>query len=160
MKRALSWSVLLCVCMAVEALGGVLSIRLAHVTEDGPGRGEGLEDVSELLSRSLVYKGHRLVAQTTVPLPVHGVQRQLGKYEVHCAGSLESLAISIRRGSSKLLNTTVHLKPGRPLILGGFPAEDGRMVFVFVALGDEKPRIKPPPKPEKPPVPKPPLPVY
>ncbi len=118
---------------AVEAWSGqTVSVRLVRASNEEAGDTAGIEDVATILAGSLPFKNFRLVASAQTPLPA-AARLQLGSYTVACKGPQDKLAIAVSQGRNELLNTSVRLRDGKPLILGGFPDGEARMVLVFVA---------------------------
>lgn len=113
--------------------GGTLSVRLVKAANEGADNPSGLQDVIEVLKRSLPYTKYSLVAGTNLSLPADGAERRLGRYSVSCSGGQGALSINVRHGGRELLNTSVSLRDNKPLILGGFPDAGGKLVLVFVA---------------------------
>jgi hypothetical protein len=124
---------LLLSCCAVLGAEPVLSVRLVKASSTGDGVDQSIQDVAGLLRENLVFKSYTLVAAQRVGLPAHAAAVVMGGYSVLCDGTANRLQIMIRQGNRPLVNTTVSFKSGKPIILGGFPARDGRLIFVFVA---------------------------
>ena len=115
--------------------GGSLSVRLVEASDAGTGVDAGLGDVAAALQNSmgLVFKGFSLVGTARMGLPADGTDRQLGPYQVRCSGPQSGLAIELRQGRKELLRTSVNLRDGNPLIVGGFQTRKGKMILVFLA---------------------------
>lgn len=127
-------AVLLICAWALPALAGDrVSVRLVEATNDGKGDGAGLEDVVKVLKKNLSYQNYALVSRTSIALPAKGDAQKVGGYSVICSGTQANLSILVKHGSKKLLQTTVKLDDGTPLVMGGFPSGKGKMVLVFVA---------------------------
>lgn len=127
-------AILLLCAWALPALAGDrISVRLVEATNDGKGDGTGIEDVVNVLKKNLSYQNYVLVSRTSIALPARGEAQKVGKYSVICSGTQENLSILVQQGSKKLLQTTVKLDDGTPLVMGGFPSGKGKMVLVFVA---------------------------
>jgi hypothetical protein len=122
-------------CLLLGAVGAQaqqkLLIRLVRATNT-PHVDPSVRDVVQAMSGSYAYKGFALKAQSTLPLPASGAAT-LGEYWVSCEGPAEKLKIRVKRGAAQLLNTDVTLITGKPLVLGGFPAQDGHNLLVFTA---------------------------
>jgi hypothetical protein len=124
----------LCLCLlSASAVAGSLSIRLVRASNTPGGNSAGLGDVIPVLKKSLVYSHYSLAGSTSMKLPAQNSVRQLGSYSVTCNGQQGNLAITVRHGRKQLLNTRVSLSSRKPLILGGFPAGNDKLVLVFVA---------------------------
>lgn len=104
-------------------------VKASNVTEETDSR---LTDILPVLAKNLVFKSYSLVAATTIDLPASGREVRLGVYSITCQGPTGNLSIQIRHDDTPLLYTTVSLREGKPVVLGGFPAADGRMILVFV----------------------------
>ncbi|MCX7590938.1 MAG: hypothetical protein N2255_04850 [Kiritimatiellae bacterium] len=109
-----------------------LSVRLVKASDTAERVDSRLDDILPALTHSLVFKAYTLVATATLELPAAGQEVKLGFYRIRCTGPAENLSIQIRHDDTPLLYTTVSLKEGKPVVLGGFPAADGRMIIVFV----------------------------
>lgn len=117
----------------ISAAGGEqLSIRLVEASNRGAGSPPALNDVRGILKDSLGLDSCAFLASAWVQLPADRQTRSLGQYSVTCSGPQHSLTIVVQRGRQRLLKTTVSLKDNTPLILGGFPAQNGKHVLVFV----------------------------
>jgi hypothetical protein len=133
MTTRILWILALSCLLALPAAAGdALSIRLVEATNDEKGDNAGLEDVIDVLKKNLSYKTYTLVAKASVALPAKNAVHTLGKFTVTCSGKKDKFTISIARDKKELLNTSVKLQPGSPLVLGGFSSEKGKMALVFV----------------------------
>ena len=133
-RRVWPLAALLCLAAATPCLAGrSLSVRLVHATNEGQGSAAGLEDVQHALKQSLPYTTFRLLSSASVPLPANNDAASLDSVTIRCSGSQESLTITVNQGGKQILNTTVNLRDGKPFILGGLPAKEGKKVLVFVA---------------------------
>lgn len=112
--------------------GSSLSVRLVHASNKQPGNGAGLGDVIHVL-RTLRYKNYRLVSASSLRLPANNATTSLSGYSVRCSGPQSGLKITVSRGNRQLVNTTVSLRDGKPIILGGLPSGEGKLILVFVA---------------------------
>lgn len=128
----LLWACLL--ATAVRAGGGdTLSIRLVEATQEGQGIGRGLEDVAQLLQENLPFKSFQLQADKSVELPANSAVELSGGYTARCSGDAGSLKVSVvRKGKPGRVDSTVALRRGKPVILGGLPAEGGKMIVILV----------------------------
>lgn len=124
--------VLTLLLVAGAEAGETLSVRLVKADQTGKPSDPGLADVLPALTQSLAFRTYAVVASTTVPIPVSPQELRLGPYRVGCSGPPDNLSIQIRQDHTPLLYTTISLKPGKPVIVGGFPVADGRMIFVFL----------------------------
>jgi hypothetical protein len=131
--------------------GNSLHIRLVRASNSGDGVDPRLTDVVKVLKRTLVFKSYSLVAAARQSLPARVSESGLAEFKVKCSGAQNNLKITVRRGKTVLLNTTVDLKDNTPLVLGGFPGKGGQHVLIFVA--EKSPparRIGPPARPRRP----------
>ncbi|MBT3191749.1 MAG: hypothetical protein HN341_04270 [Verrucomicrobia bacterium] len=119
--------------LSASAQAGSLSVRLVRASHTAGGSSSGLGDVIPVFQKSLPYSHYSLAGSTSMTLPASKATRQLGGYSVTCSGSQNSLAITVKHGRKQLLNTSVRLSRGKPLILGGFPSGQDKLVLVFVA---------------------------
>lgn len=127
---------LLAVLFWTAALTGIagdkLGLRLVEATNDNSGVAPQLADVAQLLQRNMPFTGYRLVDTKTLPLPAKGaVEMKLG-FSVSCAGTPDSLAVTVMHKRDVLLRTTAALENGKPLILGGFPSAAGRIILILL----------------------------
>lgn len=92
-----------------------------------------LADVMEDLAKRSQYSNFQLVDSKEVKLPVAARVKLKGGYALEFSGPKEKLKLGVFHGKRRLMQMTVSLKEGRPLILGEFPAQDGKMVFVLLS---------------------------
>jgi len=131
---ALLAGALLWVTVALPAVAGDrVNIRLVEATRGDSAAAAGLEDVQELLQNNLNYQAFALLASGSAPLPSKGNKLALGALNIELQGYQTDLYIKIRQGDRKLMQTSVSLEDGVPLILGGFPSDGGKYVLIFVA---------------------------
>ncbi|MFO7870943.1 MAG: hypothetical protein R6V03_05870 [Kiritimatiellia bacterium] len=124
--------VLCSVCGA--AAGEMLSVRLVYASDRPGGSDKGLEDVVDLLKRTIVLKHYLLRDSSSAALPADKTLA-LGDYAVRCRGEAGDMRIEVFRGRKRLLKTNVTLKRGKPLVLGGLPAageQEGREILIFL----------------------------
>jgi len=134
MKTQLTAAMLFLLLAAHPAIAGNrLSIRLVKASNTEGGSAAGLSDVIKTLADSLPYKHFSLVASGTMPLPARGSVQQLGGYTVECDGAQSKLSIKVKRRGKTVLRKSANLPDGTHLIVGGFPAADGKLILVFVA---------------------------
>jgi len=135
MKRAtLLLSMLLLALAAGPAFAGSrLAIRLVEANNRGGGVAGELGDVAELLKGNLPFNTFRLISAKSMALPAGG-EVELGRgFRASCEGPQRGLTIRVTRDRKPVLNTTVELADGTPLILGGFPIDGGKMILVLLA---------------------------
>lgn len=135
MRRNLSWLVVVCLLLGagVSRAGSVLSIRLVEASQKGQGMGTGLGDVSRLLQENLPFKSFQLLASRSMALPAGGVASLSGGMVARCSGEQGSMTVVIENGGRKVMQSTVELRDGSPLILGGFPSGKGKLIIILLA---------------------------
>ena len=112
--------------------GPILTIRLVEASDKGQGVGAGLGDVGPLLQNNLRFNSFRLVTSGSLPLPSGGTVSLGQGLAARCSGDQHNLAVSITRGSKVVLQSTVELQRGTPFIMGGLPAEGGKLIVVLL----------------------------
>ncbi|MCK5849649.1 MAG: hypothetical protein KAH23_01945 [Kiritimatiellae bacterium] len=112
--------------------GGNLSIRMIEASNKTTPSSSGVQDVVSILEKSLPYNSFNLSASGTMKLPAKKSTQRLGGYTVSCSGKQKNLSIKVTHEKKTILNTTVNLRDNKPLILGGFPSENGKLILVFV----------------------------
>ena len=132
MKRIKMILAILLACAGTGWGGTVLSVRLVETSKTVEESSPGLEDVVEVLSRNLPFNSFTLLGNHAMELPARQTFRMRG-FTVRCYGRQEELMVAIMRRDKVLISTLIRLQDGKPVILGGFPSEKGRRVFVFVA---------------------------
>jgi len=135
MKIRTSICILLCYlgafgnCLA----GNSVSIRLVHASNSGEGVEKGLEDIGKILQSQLAFKKYEMVDRKSCSLPADKTIKMTFGYLVKCLGTQENLTINVSQKKKELLKTTVSLQDGKPLILGGFPGEGGKLLLILLA---------------------------
>jgi hypothetical protein len=130
MRHAALFIVALFVATTVLA-GSSLSMRLVEASNTGGGVASSLEDVAGALRGQLPFNTYQQLAAGSTALPASGSTSQLGDYQITCSGPQNALAIKVARGRRTLINTTVNLRDGKPVLLGGFPSAGGKLIIVF-----------------------------
>ena len=91
-------------------------------------------DVEVLLRANLPYQGFELLSRSRMALPNRGQSARLAaNYRMHCRGVARRFAVRVDRGENTVLNVVVALRPGNPVILGGFPDGADRLLLVLMA---------------------------
>lgn len=113
--------------------GDTVSIRLVRADNQG-GVDPAVQDVVQAMSKDFAFKGFHLEAQTTLKLPA-AKPVTLGTYQVECTGTTKELRVKVSRDSKPVLNATVTLVAGKPVLLGGLPVagSDARQIVVLLA---------------------------
>ena len=107
-----------------------LSVRLVEAHNQSSQVAKELSDVSAMLQRMLPYTGFRLLDSSTASLP-QGAAASMGAYTVKTSGPANACTVTIHKGKKQLLRTQVSLKGDTPLVVGGFPANGGKHLFVL-----------------------------
>ena len=131
---------LLGACLAIVAMaagtafaGGAVSVRLVEGHNQGSGLSGGLADIAGTLRQNLPFQRFDLVDRRTVTLPADRTTAMARGFSIKCSGSREALAVTLKRGRARLINTTLSLRPGKPVVLGGFTSEKGKFLVVLIA---------------------------
>ena len=95
----------------------------------------GIQDVLPLLNRSLKFSAYRALATKDVPLEA-GRQVRFDRDLTLTVGQNDgnALGVTIQRGTKRLLKTKLRLLPKKPIMLGGFPARDGRTLIIVLTI--------------------------
>ncbi len=113
--------------------GSVLTVRLVEASNAGQGMGTGLGDVANLLQNNLPYKTFQLLASRSMSLPATSAASLSSGIVARCSGGQENLSVVLERGGKRIMQTTVELRDGVPLIIGGISAGQGKMIVVLLA---------------------------
>jgi hypothetical protein len=113
--------------------GSLLSVRLVEASHAGQGMGVGLGDVANLLQNNLPYKSFQLLASRSMSLPANGVASLNSGIVARCSGGQDNLSVVLERGGKKIMQTTVELRDGTPLIIGGISSAQGKLIIVLLA---------------------------
>ncbi len=135
MNRYLTLSLVLGVILVAGAsfAGSTLSVRLVEASNSGQGMGSGLADVSGLLRDNLPYKSFQLLTSRSLTLPANGTAALSGGMVAKCSGPQGSMNVVIEKGGKQVMQSTVELRDGTPLILGGFSSSKGKMIVILLA---------------------------
>ena len=113
--------------------GSLLTVRLVEASHAGRGMGAGLGDVANLLQNNLPYKSFQLLASRSMSLPANGVASLNSGIVARCSGGQDNLSVVLERGGKKIMQTTVELRDGTPLIIGGISSAQGKLIIVLLA---------------------------
>jgi len=113
--------------------GSTLSVRLVEASNAGQGMGNGLGDVSPLLLNNLPYKTFQLLASRSMALPANSVASLNSGIVARCSGGQDNLSVVLERGGKKIMQTTVELRDGTPLIIGGLSAGQSKLIVILLA---------------------------
>jgi len=129
-------TVLLLVLMlaAGEVLAGsILTVRLVEASNAGQGMASGLGDVANLLQGNLPYKTFQLLASRSMALPASSVASLNYGIVARCSGGQENMSVVLERGGKKIMQTSVELRDGTPLIIGGISSGQGKLIVILLA---------------------------
>lgn len=105
-------------------------VRAFHGNSVSP----ALRDVESLLRSNLPYRGFELLSRTSMSLPNRGQSARMARgFRVRCSGDARRFSVRVNRGDDTALNVAVALREGKPVILGGFPDGEDRLLLVLVA---------------------------
>ena len=131
MRRRIKLIALALMFGACLASAGTMSVRLVHATDAEGGMDPRLSDISGILG-SLRFESFSLLDSDTVRLPAEEVRIRMAQgYTLTCNGTQGDLAIEMNHNGQSLLKTTATLRRGKPLILGGFPTREGKIILVL-----------------------------
>jgi hypothetical protein len=114
---------------AVAQAPVALSIRMVNAgigTEIDP----SLKDVANLMRGNLAFSSFKLVESEIVNLPASAPVK-MKSYKITLTGPANNLDVVISHAGRTLVKTHVELKGHSPLVLGGFSARDGTILFVL-----------------------------
>jgi hypothetical protein len=92
-----------------------------------------LQDVNTVLRNSLPFNSFTLLDTQRIKLPADSTVAMARGFKVTCSGPQEKLTIRVEQGGKELLSTSVELQDSKPLIIGGFANQGGRLILVVVA---------------------------
>ena len=131
---------------SLAVAGDTLSIRLVEASNPRKGRegaaaGEraaqgapkGLEDIEDTLKQNLPFNTFALVDEQTMKLPASETANLARSFTVRCSGKQDALSVSLKRNKEELLSSVLSLRDNKPVILGGFPSDKGKLLVVLVA---------------------------
>lgn len=113
--------------------GSTLSIRLVEASNAGQGMGTGLGDVAHLLQNNLPYKTFQLLASRSMSLPASSAASLSAGIVARCSGGQNNMNVILERGGKKIMQTSVELRDGTPLIIGGISSGQGKLIVVLLA---------------------------
>lgn len=132
--RGMALMVLLAAGLTVSAHGATrVDVRLVRAYH-GWGVSRELRDVADLLRGNLPYTAFEMLSRASVPIPNRGQNANLSHgLSIHVSGNHERLSVLVQRQRATLLRAVVGLRPNVPIILGGFPDKEDRLLIVLVA---------------------------
>ena len=113
--------------------GSALSVRLVEAHNESDQVAGGLDDVIGTLRKNLQYQGFALLSSKSMGLPADGTVGLSRGFKLRCKGAQSGLQVTLFKGKSTLLETTLNLRDGSPVVLGGFQSKRGRVLVVLVA---------------------------
>ncbi len=130
-------SVIAAICFLIAGWSAHASdrvvLRLVHASNEGSqGVDTTLDDVSSILTTQLPFSSYRLLDLKNADLPADKTVTMAQGIRVACRGMQNDLTVTVTKKNTELLKTTVVLKDGKPLILGGFPANTGKLLLILV----------------------------
>ena len=133
--KTFCWTVCLIGWLTLTGFAGdTLSIRLIEASNDGKGVAPELSDVEKLLKQNMPYSGYRLVDSKATPLPASATIDLAAGFKVKCSGKQNNLSVTVTQNKKESLRSTVELRDGKPLILGGFPGKgENRYILILLA---------------------------
>jgi hypothetical protein len=117
---------------AAWADGNVI-IRQVRAEREGSGIDAALSDVASVLRGNMPFGQYHLVATRSLGFPAGSTLQLEAGFSVTCTGTRDNLQILLKRGKDKVLQTTVSLAAGTPLVLGGFPVGDSTYLLILTA---------------------------
>lgn len=112
--------------------GGTLAVRLVEAHNDRDGAADGLGDVAGVLRKNLQYRGFDLLGSGSIGLPADGQVGLPRGFRLECHGPQQALKVTVIRGGETLIDTTLNLRSGSPVVLGGFQSDRGRILLVLI----------------------------
>ena len=113
--------------------GNAISVRLVEAHNESEEVAGGLGDVIGTLRKNLQYKGFALLGSKSMALPADGTVGLGRGFKVRCKGEQSGLHVTVLKGKEAVLETTLNLRDGSPVVLGGFQSKRGRVLLVLVA---------------------------
>lgn len=116
-----------------------IQVRMLLADNSGDRSSVDLEDILPLLQKNLRFSSYRLVGQALTRARASTHRLPFGYTLDYTKVSLPTLTVSISRRDETLLRTRLHLLPGRPVIVGGFPhARSGTVILVLELHSDRR----------------------
>jgi hypothetical protein len=109
-----------------------VSLRLVHASNSGKSVDAALNDISGTLTANLPFSNYSVVDSKKLSIG-QSVDCAQG-LSVTTSGTRESMKITVKQGGAQMLNTTVSLATGKPLLLGGFAATGGGKIILVMKL--------------------------
>lgn len=127
MRHALPVFCLLLTLTVLSASAGP-RVRVVLATNNGEGIDGGLSDVTGSLG-ILKFTRFQLVESKSVA--VGGVTSLAHGLTLKCSGTPTAYHVAVFRGGSKVTHADISLSAKRPLIVGGIPHGDGKIMLIL-----------------------------
>lgn len=128
----------LCVCLGLLAFTAAataaetLEVILVQASNQGDSD-PALQAYLPLLAKS-GYQSHRTVVRKTVPLQAGDVPLAQGFKATLGQAEGRRVPVTIARGETNLIRTTVNFSPGHPVVLGTYDGDGGAKLIVVLVL--------------------------
>ena len=117
---------------ATSIAGEFVTLRLVEASNTDGGVPPELKDVGGILRAQLPFTNYRLVDRGKCNLPANQTIRMSRGYNIQCTGTQDNFTVNVRQRKSEILQTTVAIKDGKPLMLGGFPSDKGKLLLILL----------------------------
>ena len=120
--------------LAVPAwAGGKMTVRMVKASGGEALLDPQLADVKAVLGEMPAqFKRFELLAKQEVALPADSTLKFAGGFVLICKGQQKAMEVQVQQDGKPLLKSTVALQDTMPLVVGGFPVEGGKMLFVLL----------------------------
>ena len=126
-------AVLCALLFAATSYAGSLNIRVIQASNNGQGISGDIADIQPLLKSNLPFSRFDLLGAQTTALPASGQVQLAGGFTLKCSGPQNNLSVELSRNGRALLSTVLALQAGKPVILGGVPSGENKLLVVLVA---------------------------
>lgn len=135
--KSIPWTgVFLCLallaCAGTAATADTLDVLLVAASNEGTSD-RALRDYLPLLEKS-GFRTHRTVVRRTVPLQAGNVPLAQGFRATLGQAEGRRVPVTIARGDTNLIRTTVTFSPGHPVVLGTYDGDGGAKLIVVLVL--------------------------
>ena len=125
--------------LASAATADTMQVHMVKATNKGQAKiDDRLKAFENLLQKSnLAFKRFQLVDVKSVKLPSNSSVIMQG-YELSASGSAGDLKLNLAHKGRQVMNSTVKIEPGKPLIVGGFPdaADKDARILLILSVGN------------------------
>lgn len=116
-----------------------IKVRLLLADNSGESSSEDLNDILPLLKKNLRFNSYRLVSQRTTQARASTLDLPFAYKLQYTDVDLPSVTVSISRKAKTLLRTRLYLRPGRPVLVGGFQhGRDSTVILVLELRGGNR----------------------